>query len=112
MNKIHVRVADWQKDNAETGSIRAAARSLDISQEGAEVTLRALELGAVDFFTKPGNDLASTFAEGAQEICAKVKLAALAKPRQRTAVRKLDVPLRLSAAATAPPATPRWWAPG
>ncbi|RDI97764.1 chemotaxis response regulator protein-glutamate methylesterase [Dyella solisilvae] len=73
-----------------------------LTQEGAEVTLRALELGAVDFFTKPGNDLASTFAEGAQEICAKVKLAALARPRPRTAVRKLDVPPRLSADAVLP----------
>ena len=73
-----------------------------LTQEGAEVTLRALELGAVDFFTKPGNDLASTFAEGAQEICAKVKLAALARPRQRTVVRKLDVPPRLSADAVLP----------
>ncbi|AHX14335.1 chemotaxis protein [Dyella jiangningensis] len=73
-----------------------------LTEAGAEVTLRALELGAVDFFTKPGNDLASTFAEGAQEICTKVKLAALAKPRQRTAVRKLDVPPRLSADAVLP----------
>ncbi|WP_243039333.1 protein-glutamate methylesterase/protein-glutamine glutaminase [Dyella sedimenti] len=73
-----------------------------LTQEGAEVTLRALELGAVDFFAKPANDLASTFAEGAQEICAKVKLAALAKPRQRTAVHKLDVPPRLSADAVLP----------
>ncbi|WP_109123952.1 chemotaxis response regulator protein-glutamate methylesterase [Dyella sp. C11] len=73
-----------------------------LTQEGAEVTLRALELGAVDFFTKPSNDLAATFAEGAQEICAKVKLAALARPRQRTAVRKLDVPPRLTADAVLP----------
>jgi two-component system chemotaxis response regulator CheB len=73
-----------------------------LTQEGAEVTLRALELGAVDFFTKPSNDLASTFAEGAQEICAKVKLAALARPRQRAAVRKLDVPPRLTADAVLP----------
>ncbi len=73
-----------------------------LTQEGAEVTLRALELGAVDFFTKPNSDLAATFAEGAQEICTKVKLAALSKPRQRTVVRKLDVPPRLSADAVLP----------
>jgi len=73
-----------------------------LTQQGAEVTLKALELGAVDFFTKPSNDLASTFAEGAQEICAKVKLAALARPKMRSAVRKLDVPPRLSADAVLP----------
>lgn len=73
-----------------------------LTQQGAEVTLRALELGAVDFFTKPSSDLASTFAEGAQDICAKVKLAALARPRQRTAVRKLEVAPRLSADAVLP----------
>jgi two-component system chemotaxis response regulator CheB len=73
-----------------------------LTKEGAEVTLRALELGAVDFFTKPSNDLASTFAEGAQEICAKVLAAARARPRARTSVRKLDVAPRLSADAVLP----------
>ncbi|WP_266159674.1 protein-glutamate methylesterase/protein-glutamine glutaminase [Dyella silvatica] len=73
-----------------------------LTQQGAEVTLRALELGAVDFFTKPSNDLASTFAAGAQEICAKVKLAALTRPRVRSTVRKLEVPPRLSADAVLP----------
>src|SRR5690242_16158514 len=62
-----------------------------LTEQGAEVTLRALELGAVDFFAKPSSDLAGTFAGSAQEICAKVVTAARAKPRARTAVRKLDV---------------------
>jgi two-component system, chemotaxis family, protein-glutamate methylesterase/glutaminase len=73
-----------------------------LTQQGAEVTLRALELGAVDFFTKPANDLASTFAEGALEICTKVKLAARARPRARTVVQKLEVAPRLSADAVLP----------
>jgi two-component system chemotaxis response regulator CheB len=76
-----------------------------LTEQGAEVTLRALELGAVDFFTKPNSDLANTFAEGAQEICAKVIAAAGAKPRLRTEVRKLDVPPRLSADAVLPRAS-------
>src|SRR5579859_2903438 len=38
-----------------------------LTERGADVTLDALAIGAVDFFTKPSNDLASTFAEGAQE---------------------------------------------
>jgi two-component system chemotaxis response regulator CheB len=68
-----------------------------LTVQGADVTLHALELGAVDFFAKPSSDLASSFGDGAQEICAKVKLAALARPRARTAVRKLNVAPRLTA---------------
>jgi len=73
-----------------------------LTEAGADVTLRALELGAVDFFTKPSSDLQTTFAQSAQFICDKVKAAARAKPRQRTEVRKLDVPPRLSADAVLP----------
>ncbi|TAL97827.1 MAG: chemotaxis response regulator protein-glutamate methylesterase [Rhodanobacter sp.] len=73
-----------------------------LTVEGAEVTLRALEMGAVDFFAKPDHDLASRFAESAQEICEKVKLAARTRPRARTVVRKLEAPPRLSADAVLP----------
>jgi two-component system chemotaxis response regulator CheB len=73
-----------------------------LTERGADVTLRALELGAVDFFTKPAADLANTFMEHAPEICAKVRLAAGAKPRERAAVTRLDVPPRLSADAVLP----------
>ncbi|HEY4293495.1 chemotaxis response regulator protein-glutamate methylesterase [Luteibacter sp.] len=73
-----------------------------LTEKGADVTLRALELGAVDFFTKPTADLATTFMEHAPEICAKVRLAAGAKPRERATVTKLDVAPRLSADAVLP----------
>ena len=73
-----------------------------LTEKGADVTLRALELGAVDFFAKPDSDLASRFGESAQEICHKVKMAATTRPRARAAVRKLDVPPRLSADAVLP----------
>ena len=73
-----------------------------LTERGAEVTLRALELGAVDFFPKPSADLANTFMEHAPEICAKVRLAAGAKPRERSSVAKLDVAPRLSADAVLP----------
>ncbi|MEO7050582.1 MAG: chemotaxis response regulator protein-glutamate methylesterase [Rhodanobacter sp.] len=73
-----------------------------LTLQGAEVTLRALELGAVDFFAKPDHDLASCFDESAQEICEKVKLAALTRPRARATVRKLEVAPRLSADAVLP----------
>ncbi len=73
-----------------------------LTAQGADVTLRALELGAVDFFTKPSSDLANSFVQSTQEICEKVKLAAGARPRERSDVRKLDVPPRLSADAVLP----------
>ena len=73
-----------------------------LTERGADVTLRALELGAVDFFTKPGSDLAGSLEASAAEVCAKVKAAALARPRRRTAVRRLDVAPRLSADAVLP----------
>lgn len=55
-----------------------------LTARGAEVTLRALELGAVDFLAKPGSDLTGTFGDSAEEIRAKVKMAARARPRART----------------------------
>ncbi|MEO8808958.1 MAG: chemotaxis response regulator protein-glutamate methylesterase [Rhodanobacter sp.] len=79
-----------------------------LTVEGAEVTLRALEMGAVDFLAKPDRDLATRFSERTQEICEKVKLAARTKPRARSTVRKLAVTPRLSADAV----LPRGQAPG
>ena len=79
-----------------------------LTVQGAEVTLRALELGAVDYFAKPSSDLASSFGGSAQEICTKVKLAAQTRPRARTTVHKLEVAPRLSADAV----LPRAQAPG
>jgi two-component system chemotaxis response regulator CheB len=77
-----------------------------LTERGAEVTLRALELGAVDFFAKPGSDLTGTFGHGAEQIRAKVKLAARAKPRARTdCVRPLRIAPRLDADAVLPRAT-------
>ncbi|BFI97046.1 MAG: chemotaxis response regulator protein-glutamate methylesterase [Rhodanobacter sp.] len=73
-----------------------------LTTAGADVTLRALELGAVDFYAKPNADLAANFGDAAQELCAKVKHAARARPQARTAVRKLDVAPRLSADAVLP----------
>lgn len=55
-----------------------------LTESGAEVTLRALELGAVDFVTKPKLDVAGSLAAYANEITAKVKAAANARPRPRT----------------------------
>jgi two-component system chemotaxis response regulator CheB len=50
-----------------------------LTEAGCETTLRALELGAVDFITKPKIDLRDGMEEIAQDLIAKVKAAAIAK---------------------------------
>jgi two-component system chemotaxis response regulator CheB len=47
-----------------------------LTQAGAEVTLEALEIGAVDFIAKPTTDVASAMATLARELQEKVKAAA------------------------------------
>ena len=55
-----------------------------LTEQGAEVTLQALELGAVDFVTKPKLDLARGMAAYAGELAMKIKAAAGARVRQRS----------------------------
>jgi two-component system chemotaxis response regulator CheB len=63
-----------------------------LTQHGADVTLRSLELGAVDFVAKPRIDIAGTLADYEDELIAKVRAAAGARvvprltPRTRRAV--------------------------
>ncbi|NVK89052.1 MAG: chemotaxis response regulator protein-glutamate methylesterase [Gammaproteobacteria bacterium] len=47
-----------------------------LTANGAEVTLKALELGAFDFVCKPATDVKGSLNDYANEICAKVKAAA------------------------------------
>jgi two-component system chemotaxis response regulator CheB len=46
-----------------------------LTEKGADVTFEALDLGAVDFVTKPKIDLVNTFEDYTHEICSKVKAA-------------------------------------
>lgn len=46
-----------------------------LTEKGADVTFEAMDLGAVDFVTKPKIDLAHTFEDYTYEICSKVKTA-------------------------------------
>ncbi len=57
-----------------------------LTERGADTTLQALALGAVDFVAKPKLDVARGLEGYAEEICAKVKAAA------RSRVRALAVP--------------------
>lgn len=52
-----------------------------LTERGADITLRALELGAIDFVSKPKLDLVHGLACYAEEIVAKVKAAAGAGTR-------------------------------
>jgi two-component system, chemotaxis family, protein-glutamate methylesterase/glutaminase len=82
-----------------------------LTQRGAEVTLRALELGAVDFVAKPKVDVAGSLEGYGAEIIAKVKMAARARvkpgppPRMHTAPK--DVAPKHSADVILPPTTMR-----
>lgn len=77
-----------------------------LTERGADVTLRALELGAVDFLAKPGSDLTGTFGDSAEEIRTKVKVAARARPRARTGhAQPLKASPRFDADAVLPRAT-------
>ncbi len=53
-----------------------------LTERGADVTLEALDLGAVDFVTKPKVDLVHGLEQYRDEICAKVKAARGARLRE------------------------------
>lgn len=59
-----------------------------LTEAGCQTTLRALELGAVDFITKPKIDLREGMEEVAQDLIAKIKAAAMAKVGSRKAKTK------------------------
>mgnify|MGYP003582783472 FL=1 len=56
-----------------------------LTESGAAVTLQALELGAIDFVTKPKVDLAHTLDDYALEIREKIRVAAGARVQERRA---------------------------
>ena len=72
-----------------------------LTEQGADTTLKALELGAVDFVPKPKVDLAGTFNDFSDEIISKVRAAARARVQLRTTT-ILNVPPKYSADAVLP----------
>jgi two-component system chemotaxis response regulator CheB len=63
-----------------------------LTQAGAEITLEALEIGAVDFIAKPTTDVGNAMAGLADELQAKVKGAARARVGMRRAPATLPAP--------------------
>jgi two-component system chemotaxis response regulator CheB len=53
-----------------------------LTEHGAEITLDALALGAVDYLPKPKIDLAATLGDYAEELCTKIRTAARARVRR------------------------------
>lgn len=49
-----------------------------LTEKGSDVTLRALELGAVDFISKPKMNIQNSMQDYAEEITAKIRIAAKA----------------------------------
>jgi two-component system chemotaxis response regulator CheB len=68
-----------------------------LTERGADVTLDALAIGAVDYLTKPRIDLAATLKDYSDELIEKIRTAA------RASVRALD-PLRAAVARPSPSA--------
>jgi two-component system, chemotaxis family, protein-glutamate methylesterase/glutaminase len=64
-----------------------------LTEQGCVTTLRALELGAVDFVAKPRVDLARGTAALGAELIAKVTAAARSRPRRTAARPPMPMPL-------------------
>jgi two-component system chemotaxis response regulator CheB len=58
-----------------------------LTERGAEVTMRALELGAIDFVSKPKLGISSGMQQLSNEICDKIRVAAKARLHRHVAPR-------------------------
>ena len=77
-----------------------------LTERGAEVTMRALELGAVDFVAKPRVGLSSGLNELAAQIVDKIRVAAVAHVRRAPARSAAGIVHPDAGAATAPAPAP------
>jgi len=75
-----------------------------LTERGSDITFRALELGAVDFFNKPKMDISNGMQQYAEEITDKIRAAAKARVRKAAAapISPSAITPRLSADAVLP----------
>lgn len=62
-----------------------------LTERGSEITMRALELGAVDFVTKPKVSIQNGMREYTDLIAEKIRIAARARIQARTASRPVEL---------------------
>ena len=74
-----------------------------LTEQGADTTLKALELGAIDFVSKPKIDLAGTLNDFAEEIHSKVRVAAASNVGAKSLAATPRVSPKFSADAIIPP---------
>ena len=77
-----------------------------LTERGSDITFRALELGAVDFVSKPKMDIARGMEEYAAEITDKIRAAAQSHVRARKNVAPMVVQEKLTADAILPSSAP------
>ena len=75
------------------------------SREGAEVTLKALELGAIDFVAKPSGGIDLDMNSVKEELCRKLKVAAKVRVVRNATRSKLQQEIAASAPRTEPAKT-------
>ena len=71
-----------------------------LTQKGSDTTLRALELGAIDFIAKPKTNVGQGLEDYAEEIAEKIRIASMAQLKNTAVRRQLiekAVPEKLSA---------------
>ncbi|CAM3780585.1 protein-glutamate methylesterase/protein-glutamine glutaminase [Paracidovorax anthurii] len=74
-----------------------------LTERGAEVTMKALELGAVDFVAKPRVGLSSGLNELAAQIVDKIRVAAVAQVRRAPVARPASAPAHSGGGASTAP---------
>ena len=70
-----------------------------LTERGAEVTLRALELGAVDFVAKPKLGIATGLGVLGHDICEKIRVAARARMHRHATATAVHVPVTVQKSA-------------
>jgi len=73
-----------------------------LTERGSEITLRALELGAVDFVTKPRVGIRDGMLDYSEEIAEKIRAAARARVRHHVQATPAQAAARSSAAGQTP----------